>query len=266
MQQPAVRRPGPRDAPRRSRGIALLPEVAVDRGSPVPLYFQVAEQLEAAIRDGTLVPGSRLETEVRLADRCGLSRPTVRQAIQHLVDKGLLVRKRGVGTQVVQAHVRRPLGLTSLYDDLAAAGRRPRTEVLELAPTRADDEVAAALGVPAGTEVTRLRRIRFTDSEPLAVLTNHLPREIAEFGADDLTRHGLYELLRGAGVNLRIANQTIGARGASAAEARLLGERRGAPLLTMTRTAYDDKGRAVEYGTHVYRAGRYSFALTLVER
>ena len=69
---------------------------------------------------------------MQLADRCGLSRPTVRQAIQHLVDKGLLVRKRGVGTQVVQAQVRRPIELTSLYDDLAAAQRSPRTKVLEL--------------------------------------------------------------------------------------------------------------------------------------
>jgi DNA-binding GntR family transcriptional regulator len=242
------------------------PVVVVDRGSPVPLYFQVAQQLEAAIRDGTLAPGTRLENEVRLADRCGLSRPTVRQAIQQLVDKGLLVRKRGVGTQVVQAQVRRPIELTSLYDDLAAAGREPRTEVLELTPVRAEGEVAAALGAPPGADVLRLRRIRLTGAEPLAVLTNYLPRDIAVLTADDLRRHGLYELLRAAGVNLRIASQAIGARGATAAEARMLDERRGAPLLTMTRTAYDDEGRAVEYGTHVYRASRYSFALTLVER
>ncbi|WP_344396475.1 GntR family transcriptional regulator [Actinomadura alba] len=242
------------------------PVVVVDRGSPVPLYFQLAQQLEAAIRDGVLAPGTRLENEVLLAHRCGLSRPTVRHAIQHLVDKGLLVRKRGVGTQVVQAQVRRPIELTSLYDDLAAAGRVPRTEVLELAPVRPEDEVAAELGTAPGSDVLRLRRIRFTGAEPLAVLTNYLPRDIAAVTGDELRRHGLYELLRRAGVNLRIANQTIGARGATAAEARLLDERRGAPLLTMTRTAYDDKGRAVEYGTHVYRASRYSFALTLVER
>jgi DNA-binding GntR family transcriptional regulator len=242
------------------------PVVVVDRGSPVPLYFQVARQLEAAIREGVLPPGARLENEVRFADRCGLSRPTVRQAIQHLVDKGLLVRKRGVGTQVVPTGVRRPIELSSLYDDLAAAGRDPRTEVLELAPVRIEDEVAKELGTPPGTEALRLRRIRLTGAEPLAVLTNYLPRDISRFTAADLGRHGLYEMLRAAGVNLRVAAQTIGARGATTAEARLLDERRGAPLLTMTRTAYDDTGRPVEYGTHVYRASRYSFALTLVER
>jgi DNA-binding GntR family transcriptional regulator len=242
------------------------PAVTVDRSSPVPLYFQLAEQLEAAIVAGALTPGSRLENEVQLAGRCGLSRPTVRQAIQHLVDRGLLVRKRGVGTQVVQAQVKRPIELTSLYDDLAAAQRAPRTRVLELVTVPASDEIAKDLGLPPGTDVVRMRRLRLSDSEPLALMTNHLPTGIVDLTAERLERHGLYEILRAAGVNLRIANQTIGARGATTAEAALLDERRGVPLLTMTRTAFDDKGRAVEYATHTYRASRYSFTLTLVER
>jgi DNA-binding GntR family transcriptional regulator len=242
------------------------PALTIDRSSPVPLYFQLAGQLEAAIVAGTLTPGSRLENEVELADRCGLSRPTVRQAIQHLVDKGLLVRKRGVGTQVVQAQVTRAIELTSLYDDLAAARRSPRTKVLELGTVPAAEEVATDLGVPPGASVIRLRRLRLTDSEPLALLTNHLPANVVELTADRLERHGLYEILRTAGINLRIANQTIGARGATTAEAALLDERRGVPLLTMTRTAFDDEGRAIEYATHVYRASRYSFTSTLVER
>lgn len=242
------------------------PVVSVDRNSPVPLYFQVAQQIEASIMDGTLSPGSRLETEVSLADRCGLSRPTVRQAIQHLVDKGLLVRKRGVGTQVVQAQVRRTIELTSLYDDLLAAGRSPGTRVLELATVPATSEVAGQLGMLPGADVVRVRRLRLTDGEPLALLTNHLPPGVVALTPGRLEDHGLYETLRAGGVNLRIANQTIGARGATSAEAALLDERRGAPLLTMTRTAFDDKGRAIEYGTHVYRADRYAFTLTLVER
>lgn len=242
------------------------PAVRVDRNSPVPLYFQVAQQIEASIRDGTLAPGTRLETEVSLADRCGLSRPTVRQAIQHLVDKGLLVRRRGVGTQVVQAQVKRTIKLTSLYDDLVASGRLPGTRVLELTVVPATAEVAGRLGVAPGADVVRARRLRLTDGEPLALLTNHLPTGVVDLTAGHLERHGLYETLRAAGVNLRIANQTIGARGATPAEAALLGERRGAPLLTMTRTAFDDQGRAIEYGSHVYRADRYAFTLTLVER
>jgi len=76
--------------------------VELDRSSPVPLYYQLAQAIEAAIRDGELSPGDRFENELALAKRLTLSRPTTRRAIQELVDKGLLVRKRGVGTQVVQ--------------------------------------------------------------------------------------------------------------------------------------------------------------------
>lgn len=122
------------------------PEIVVDRSSPVPLYFQVAEQFAAAIQRGDLAPGDRLDSELQLADRLGLSRPTVRQAIQHLVDKGLIVRRRGVGTQVVRGEVRRAVELTSLHDDLARAGRQPSTAVLELATVGCPAKVAAASG------------------------------------------------------------------------------------------------------------------------
>ena len=97
--------------------------IRVDRSSPVPLYFQVAQHLEHMIESGDLPMGTRLENETDLADQLGLSRPTMRRAIEYLVGRGLLVRKRGIGTQVVQAKVAREVELTSLYDDLAKAGR-----------------------------------------------------------------------------------------------------------------------------------------------
>jgi DNA-binding GntR family transcriptional regulator len=241
-------------------------KIPVDRASPVPLYFQVAQRLETAIEDGTLPPGSRIDNEVDLAERLGLSRPTVRRAIQHLVEQGLLVRKRGVGTQVVHARVRRSIELTSLYDDLAAAGQRPRTDVLALGLEPAPAAVAVALGIAEGAPVLSLERLRYAQDSPLALMHNYLPPDLVDLGREELCEQGLYQLLRDAGVRLRIASQTIGARAATAAEARLLDERRGAPLLTMGRTTYDDAGRIVEYARHLYRASVYSFELTLLGR
>ena len=207
--------------------------------------------------------GTRLDNEIALADQLGLSRPTMRRAIQHLVDQGLLVRRRGIGTQVVQPKVRRPLELTSLHDDLQKAGRRPRTEVLSFAVTPADEATAHTLGLAEGAEVYVIDRLRYADDEPLALLHNVLPADRCVLTAEELASHGLYEILRRSGVTLKVADQTIGARKARAAEARILNEAKGAPLLTMSRTTYDDRGRVIEYGDHVYRASRYSFELSL---
>lgn len=241
-------------------------DLSVDRSSPVPLYFQLSQQLEAAIEHGALTPGSLLGNEIELAGRLGLSRPTVRQAIQSLVDKGLLVRRRGVGTQVVHSQVKRPLELSSLYDDLAAAGQHPATKVLVNTVVPATAGIAAALSVPEGSDVHHIERLRLTHGEPMACLCNYLPPGLLDLDTGPLETTGLYRLMRGAGITLHSARQAIGARAATAAEAERLGEETGAPLLTMERTTYDDTGRAVEFGTHTYRPSRYSFEFQLLVR
>jgi DNA-binding GntR family transcriptional regulator len=235
----------------------------VDRTSPVPLYFQVATRLQELIEKGEIGVGARIENEVDLAERLGVSRPTTRRAIQYLVERGMLVRKRGVGTQVVHPKVRRPVELSSLYDDLVTSDRAPRTEVLDLRVIPAPQEVADALEVQVGTEVTWIERLRYAGGEPLALMHNAIPVDLLQLTERKLAEHGLYELLRRAGFVPRIATQVIGARDATAAEARILQEKRGAALLTMSRTAWDATGRTLEYGSHLYRASRYSFELNL---
>ena len=127
----------------------------------------------------------------------------------------------------------------------------------------APDALAVKLGIMAGTPVYAFERLRYADAEPLALMRNHVPVHLVRLTPEDLETQGLYHVLRANGVTLRIAKQAIGARAATAAEARALGETKGAPLLTMERSAYDDQGRAVEHGHHLYRASRYSFDLTL---
>jgi DNA-binding GntR family transcriptional regulator len=247
--------------------VAFSPaSITVDRSSPVPLYFQVAQVLEQAIEAGELAPGERLDNEIALAESLGLSRPTMRRAIQYLVDRGLLVRKRGVGTQVVHRAVRRPIELTSLYDDLASEGRSPRTEVLRLEQMPASDTVAHVLGVAEGTAVLVLERLRYADEEPLALLRNYLPAGTVVLTEDGMRTTGLYQTMRAAGIRLHLASQVVGARSATTGEARLLAEPRAAPLLTMRRTTYDESGHVVEYGDHVYRASVYSFEFVLASR
>jgi DNA-binding GntR family transcriptional regulator len=243
-----------------------LPDVVVNRSSPVPLYFQVAEQLERAIFDGLLAPGDRIANEVALAEELGLSRPTMRQAIQLLVDKGMLVRKRGVGTQVVHPPIKRTVELTSLYDDLTRTGHLLETRVLVHELVEADETAASRLRVPEGSLVWRLDRLRSVDGQPLALMCNMVPEPITDLSGVDFTGTGLYQHFRSEGIHLRVAHQTISARRAESGEARLLGGRKGDPVLTMERTSFDDSGRAVEYGRHLYRPDLYAYETTLVER
>ena len=239
--------------------------VDLDRSSPVPLYFQVAQQIERAISEGDLAPGDRLDNEISLAEQFGLSRPTMRRAIQELVDKGLLVRKRGVGTQVVHGQVTRPVELTSLFDDLTHHHQTPTTKVLVNEIVEAPDEVGARLSIAHGSPVLHLRRLRFAHGEALAIMENFLPEDLIPLGEADLSTRGLYQLMRSRGVNIRVAKQRIGARTGTPEECTLLGERKGSPVLTMERAAHDDSGRPVEWGRHAYRASQYSFEVTLVD-
>lgn len=240
-------------------------DITLDRSSPVPLYHQVASALELAIRDGTLPPETKLENEIALARRYNLSRPTMRQAMDQLVRDGLVVRRRGVGTQVIGPPVRRNLKLSSLYNDLVSEGVEPRTDLLSFEYTSAADPIAATLNVAPGAEVCHLRRLRRLDSGPLALMENWVPTAIADLDPDALQQDGLYNILRKAGIDFRMAHQTVGATVADAEQADLLECAQGAPLVRMERTALDSRGIAVEYGHHLYRADRYSFDITLVD-
>jgi GntR family transcriptional regulator len=242
-----------------------LTDAVLDRASPVPLYYQLAQNLETAIRSGRLSSGSHLDNELELARQLRVSRPTVRRAIAVLANRGLVIRRHGIGTLVVPVRVRRPVRLSSLYDDLAEAGQTPTTRLLAFETVPAPAEVATSLQQSRGSRVLHFERLRLASGQPIALMRNFLPLALQEVVTEaDLKTNGLYRLLRQSGIHLRLASQTIGARSAQRREARLLKVPTGSPLLTMRRISYDDAGQPVEYGSHVYPAERYSFEMSVV--
>lgn len=244
----------------------MLDGVSLDHKSPMPLYHQAAQTLERAIEDGRLPTGSKLTNELDLAKQLGISRPTMRAAIKELVDKGLVVRKRGVGTIVAQAPVTRPIALTSLYDDLSVAGKQPETRVLAFDRIPCPLEVRDFLEIGSDASVAVFDRLRLADSAPVALMHNVIPADLLEISPEDLERAGLYELFRKNGVTPHTANQRVGAVQADYEEARLLKIEQGDPLLTTVRTTYDLNGRPIEYGSHRYPAESYTFETVLVAR
>lgn len=243
--------------------MALKIPVSIDRSSPVPLYHQLAEQLAAAIDTGMLKPGDPFENELSLADRLDLSRPTVRRAIIELVTRGLLVRRRGIGTTVAQEVIHRRNELTSLYDDLAKQGHQPRTEVLQFNPEIHDQRAAQTLGLEADEPMVYLERLRSVEEGPLAILRNWLPPTLADVDPELIATRGLYNVLRDRGLIPAVGHQIIGARPSVPEERRLLDLDRHDPVLTMSRRAYDAAGKAVEFGDHCYRYDRYKFDITV---
>lgn len=241
--------------------------VTIDRSSPVPLYHQLAEQLSASITNGMLQPGDPFENEVAVAERLQLSRPTVRRAIQELVDQGLLVRRRGLGSTVANKKVHRNFKLSSLYDDLESDSRHPRTTVLEFRH-ETDERAASGLDLPPDTELLHMTRLRLADDLPLALMHNWLPPTTHDdlITRQELENGGLYAALRNRGIKPVVARQSIAARMPTAAERRHLELVGSQPVLTMTRMAFDAAGNAVEFGDHCYRAADYTIDLMLDER
>jgi len=237
--------------------------VVIDRTSPIPLYHQLAEQLAAAIDEGLLQPGDTFENELSLADRIDLSRPTVRRAISELVNRGLLVRRRGVGTTIANRAIHRQAELTSLYEELAKGGRTPTTEVLAFEPETTDIRAAEMLGLPYDAPLIFVERFRCADGLPVGILRNWLPASTPGLTAETLAHQGLYEVLRQHGIRPAVAHQMIGARRPTAKERTLLQLSSGDPLLTMSRAAFDGVGQPVEFGDHCYRCDQYYFDFTV---
>lgn len=243
----------------------LADHVTILRGSPVPLYHQVAEQIESAIQSGMLEPGQKIDNEISLARDLELSRPTVRQAIDVLVRKGLLIRRRGIGTQVTRNSVNRRVELTSFYDDLKKSGALPSTRVMDLRAVPADARLAKLFEIHVGDELVYVKRLRLAKSEPLALMTNWLPARFGQITVEQLTNGSLYGLLRALGHSPKLANQRFSATLATAACADLLGTSVGAPLLSMTRTSYDADGLPIEYAEHLYLGEAYSVEVNVAQ-
>src|SRR5262249_22295069 len=154
---------------------------AIDPGSAAPLYAQVEAVLASDIAGGTLPADSQLPTENDLIERFGVSRPTVRRAVQNLVSRGLVEIKRGKGTYVMRPKMTQELtALSGFVEDMQALGRRPTARLLDKQLVAASKTVAHQLALPAGSHVMRIRRVRLADGEPVSFDETYLPREVGE--------------------------------------------------------------------------------------
>lgn len=228
-----------------------------------PKGEQLQEILEAYI--ASLSPGDPLPSERALSQHYRVARMTVRQEIERLAAKGLVLRVHGRGTFVAKPKFVQSARLTSFSEDMRARGMTPGSSVPDLGVMTANEFVAGHLEVEPETPVVKIDRVRSADGEPMAFERAYLPA--ARFPGledEDLTGRSLYELLQERwGVVVDSADQIITGVALSAEEAELLGAAEHQPAFLIQRTTRDRGGLVIEYVRSLYRADRYDIQMPL---
>jgi GntR family transcriptional regulator len=237
--------------------------------SRLPLYRQIEEALRARIRSGELRPSAQVPTEPELMVEYGVSRATVRQALAGLIAEGLLEIRRGLGTYVTAPRFEHTIGgFYSFSREIERHGLQPGTNVLDIRTMPAVDVVAESLGVPAGTKVVALRRLRLAGPDPLVVETSHLPAtRFPGLETVDFSQVRLYDtLMNRYGCRPTRARETFEPILLTADEAALLDQRRGEPALRVDRIAYDQDDIPIEFCRSTVRGDRYRYSVELRDR
>ncbi len=221
-------------------------------------YLELAEALRTRLALGRHAAGGSLPSEAQLGLEYGVSRVTVRRALELLRSEGLVSSRRGAGWFVALDPVRQPLGrITTIEAALEAAGSVPRRDVIEFRFEQAPNPVARALAIEAGGEVLRVKRVVRADGDPFAVVTVWVPVDLgADLSRADVERSPFYDLLPLRGVELGRATQTIDAGALDATDAALLGVAAGTPVLVINRVTYAADARPVLVSEHRYPSGR----------
>ena len=228
------------------------------------LYDQIKNDLLSKIKDGTYPEGDTIPSEIELAAAYGVSRPTVRQALQILASEGYLEKRRRRGTVVTRPKVSQSftMNISSFEDAMRLAGRLPKTNVLLFKRERASAEVSEKLELAAGREVYKLVRLRYADGLPNVFVESYIPCDLYP-GLDsfDFNETSLYAAMDDCGKPVMTARRRLEAVRADGATSALLDVEVGDPLLLFHTVARDADGTAVEYSVATYRGESNSFEL-----
>ncbi|MEQ4207903.1 GntR family transcriptional regulator [Actinopolymorpha sp. B9G3] len=238
----------------------------ISRDGPEPAYEKVRRLLATEITTGRIRAGSRLVPERILCEQLGVSRVTLRRALQNLVQQGLLTPSAGRGWYATPGQLSESPGALRSFTALATKqGVKPRARVLSRRVRRSTAGEAEQLSVDRGERVLALERLRLFDDAPVAIQRSVVPlsRLAADIAKVDFGTASLYAALEERGATPTHAAYAIEADAADHRVANLLDIAVGAPVLITSQTTYDQLGRPVECGRITYRADRYRFHATL---
>jgi GntR family transcriptional regulator len=232
-----------------------------------PKYRRIADALAAEIAAGRLKAGEQIPPERAIARDLGASRMTVRQALRHLAERGLIETRVGQGTFVGAPEIQQQLStLTGFTEEMERQGRKAGAILIEAARRPAGPDTAAALRLSPGAEVWRIGRIRLADDRPVAIETTEVSVALAPdlLARADFAQASLYATLRREyGIVPASAEQTLAAAAAGPEVALPLGIAPGTPVLRLTRLTTDAAGRPFEHVRSVYRGDAFVMKVRL---
>jgi Transcriptional regulators len=235
--------------------------------STVPLYFQLMMLIKRQIHSGILKPGDMVPSESQLCSQYKVSRSTVRQALNQLVEENLIIRRRGKGSFIANQKMHRSLNhLYSFTEDMLTMGLNPHSKVLESTVIHASDDIIHSLNLPSDkTEVFKLIRLRMANNEPLLLETTHIPLYLCpEIVNEDFSSTSLYSILQSKySLNLYRAVETFESIRLAKEYAVLLNCHYQIDAFNIQRIAYLDTGIAFELTNSIARADKCVFKVEL---
>jgi GntR family transcriptional regulator len=235
--------------------------------SHIPYYIQLMDILKIKVEQKDWIAGDQIPGEQDLCEQYQISRTVVRQALRELEIAGVINRRKGKGTFIALPKINEGLvqKLTGFYQDMVERGLKPVTRVLHQNITPANEKVAGFLGIPPGTKIIDIQRLRFINDQPIQLVTTYIPFEVCPALATvDLTNRSLYEYLeKESGVFIAKGRRYIEAVAANELEAELLETERGAPLVLLDSVCFTESGQPVEYYHALHRGDRSRFEVEL---
>ena len=238
----------------------------IDTLGSVPLYRQIFTLLKTRIESGEFAFNSKLPAEETLAVELGVSRITVKRAMNELAAAGFVTRFRGKGTIVSFSSRTPPVrgNYTTPMEHLRRLGFETQIELRHLEIVPATEEIASELFIPPGTDIQLAERIRHLEEAPFSYILNYTPLDVASRIKDsDIAFRPFTILLAEAGHAVVSAEQTILARAASGKMAQALMLAEGAPVLTIRRILRDASRKAIQFTVTSYRADRYQYHMVI---
>ena len=232
------------------------------------LYNQIHDDIYRLIKDGTYREGDSIPSEIELAADYSVSRSTIRQALQMLVNEGYLERRKRRGTIVKHPKVDQfaATGIRSFEEEQANVGRKIKTTVINFKHERANPEVIDALGLHSGDEVWHLVRLRYVDGRANVFVESYIPCKLYPgFDAYDFNTMRLYGAMAEKGHSVVRAHRRLGVIKANSAMSALLDVSTGDPLILMHTVGWDEDEDAVEYSIATYRGENNVFEFNVTK-